>query len=121
MPEPPIPAGFAAARRALDREFAAGLSERTATLRAALAACADGFAAPEAETLYYRAHALKGTAAAYGAQELVEPASRLAGIGCGWLERRATAAGEHAAAASALGDLEAAVAGYRARIGAATR
>lgn len=120
MPEPPIPADRAAARQALDREFAAGLSERTAVLRAALAACADVFAAAEVEALYYRAHALKGTAAAYGADELVEPAARLAGIGRGWLERRATVASERAAAGAALGDLEAAVASYRTRIGATT-
>jgi HPt (histidine-containing phosphotransfer) domain-containing protein len=118
MPEPSVPADRAAARHALDREFAAGLSERTATLRAALAACADRFAAAEAETLYFRAHALKGTAASYGADELVEPAARLAAIGRGWLERRATVAPEHVAAVAALDDLEAAVAAYRARIGA---
>jgi HPt (histidine-containing phosphotransfer) domain-containing protein len=120
MPEPPVPGGLGAARQALDREFAAGLSERTATLRAALAACADAFVASEVETVYYRAHALKGTAAAYGAHELVEPAARLAGIGRGWLERQTRDAGEHAAAGAALRDLEAAVAGYRARIGAVT-
>jgi HPt (histidine-containing phosphotransfer) domain-containing protein len=119
VPEPPIPADRAAARHALDREFAAGLSERTATLRAALAACAAGFAAAEVETLYYQAHALKGTAAAYGAHELVEPAARLAAIGRGWLERRAMVVREHAAAVAALGDLEAAVASYRIRIGGA--
>jgi HPt (histidine-containing phosphotransfer) domain-containing protein len=118
MPESPIPADREAARQVLYREFAAGLSERTATLRGALVGCADGFVAAEVETLYYRAHALKGTAASYGAHELVEPAARLAGIGRGWLERRTMVAGEHAAAAAALGDLEAAVASYRARIGA---
>jgi HPt (histidine-containing phosphotransfer) domain-containing protein len=117
MPEPPAPASRDTALSALHQEFAAGLPERTATLRTALAACADGFAAAEVETLYYRAHALKGTAAAYGAHELVEPAARLAAIGRGWLERRATVAREHAAAVAALGDLEAGVTTYRARIG----
>ena len=118
MSEPPIPTGLEGARRALEREFAAGLSERTATLRAALAACTNGFAAGEVETVYYRAHSLKGTAAVYEAHEMVEPAARLEGIGRAWQERRAIAAGEHAAALAALRDLEAAVADYRARIGA---
>jgi HPt (histidine-containing phosphotransfer) domain-containing protein len=119
MAEPSVPTDRAAARQALSREFAAGLSERTATLRTALAACVGVFAAAEVETLYYRAHALKGTAASYGAHELVEPAARLAAIGRGWLERRTTDAQEHAAAVAALADLEAAVASYRVRIGAA--
>jgi HPt (histidine-containing phosphotransfer) domain-containing protein len=117
MPEPPAPVDRAAARQALDREFAAGLSERMATLRTALVACAGAFAAPEVETLYYRAHALKGTAASYGAHELVEPAGRLAAIGRGWLERRTTDPQQHAAAVAALADLDAAVASYRARVG----
>jgi hypothetical protein len=104
------------ALRALHREFAAGLTERMATLRAAVTECTAGFALAAAETLYYRAHALKGTAAAYGAHELVEPAARLAGIGRGWLERRGTADGEPATAVAALHALEAAAAIYRARL-----
>jgi HPt (histidine-containing phosphotransfer) domain-containing protein len=120
MAEPPRAADREDARQALTREFAAGLSERAATLRDALAACAGGFAAADVETLYYKAHALKGTAASYGADELVEPAARLAGIGRGWLERRTVAVAEHAAALAALGELDAAVARYRARIGIAT-
>jgi HPt (histidine-containing phosphotransfer) domain-containing protein len=116
MPEPPTPAAREAALRGLRREFVDGLPDRLTGLRTALGACADGLEATSVETLYHRAHALKGTAAAYGAHELVEPAARLARLGRSWLERHAMAAGEHAAAVAALDELEAAVQAYRARL-----
>ena len=58
-------------------EFAAGLGRRIETIRTALGRLEGDFRIDEAEVLYRTAHSLSGTAASFGAQGLVQPASDL--------------------------------------------
>ncbi|MDH3292521.1 MAG: hypothetical protein OEO20_12455 [Gemmatimonadota bacterium] len=100
----------------LRREFARVLPGRLAALNEALDACTDHFDRAVAERFYFKAHALMGTAASYGATELVEPAGRLARLGQQWLERGALSAAEIRVAGDGLTLLEGAVTAYQARV-----
>jgi chemotaxis protein histidine kinase CheA len=68
------------------REFRAGLAARVHTLRSALERLAAGYDAGAADTFYRTAHTLKGTAASFEADELVDPAKCLAEVGLRWFE-----------------------------------
>jgi HPt (histidine-containing phosphotransfer) domain-containing protein len=100
----------------LQREFARALPDRLAALHDALDACTDQSDHAVAERFYFTAHALMGTAASYGATELVDPAGRLARLGQQWLEGGIPSAVEIAAARDGLMLLEDAVAAYQARV-----
>lgn len=111
--------GAEAAVAELRREFAEGLAGRVATLRAALAALAalDAGATPEQLAAFYLpAHALAGTAAAYGADEVAAHAARLSALGAAWRRAGAAPAAEAAAAARELDGLAGAAQRYRARV-----
>ncbi len=98
------------------REFSAGLGARLDLMRSALDALADGFDPAMAESFYYAAHSLEGTAASIGAHDLVDHAALLAQLGRRWMGVRSVGAEE---SLSALGELERlglAVEQYRARI-----
>lgn len=108
----------AAALEAVRQEFVDGLTERGAAMRAALGELDRGFAAGPAEALYMRAHALTGTAAAFGALELVPHASALADRSRRWVERGTATAADVAEAHRELRHLLEAMAHYRASLGA---
>ncbi len=98
------------------REFSAGLPARVERMRSALDAVAHGYDAAMAETLYYAAHSLKGTAASFGAHELVDHAAFLAELGSRWLHTRAVTPEQLSAASGELERLGLAVEQYGARI-----
>jgi HPt (histidine-containing phosphotransfer) domain-containing protein len=100
----------------LRREFAQVLPSRIATLHQALAACTSQFDSAAVEHFHFKAHSLMGTAASYGATELVEPAARLAGLGRQWLEQGSVSAAAITAAGDGLTVLERAVSAYQARV-----
>ncbi len=58
------------------REFRDGLAGRVETMRSALERLAGGYDAGAADTFYRTAHTLKGTAASFEADELVDPVQR---------------------------------------------
>jgi chemotaxis protein histidine kinase CheA len=68
------------------REFREGLAGRVETMRSALERLARGYDAGAADTFYRTAHTLKGTAASFEADELVEPATALADVGLRWFD-----------------------------------
>lgn len=68
------------------REFVGGLGARLVSIRVALDRLAREFAPRHAEAFYLPVHSLKGTAAAFGATELVPHATRLADLGRVWRE-----------------------------------
>lgn len=100
---------------AVRREFAQGLGARVELLRAALERLSRGFSRDGAEALYLPAHSLKGTAASFGAEELVPHAMQLAALAHEWLETGAPPPAEVRRAAEELDRLEAAAARYRTR------
>ena len=98
------------------REFCAGLPARAERMRSALDAVAHGYDAAMAETFYYAAHSLDGTAASFGAHELVDHAAFLAELGRRWLRVGAVTAEQLSSASGELKRLRLAVEQYRARI-----
>ena len=98
------------------REFSAGLPARVERMRSALDAVAHGYDAAMAETFYHAAHSLQGTAASFGAHELVDHAAFLAELGRRWLRVRAVTAEQLSSASGELERLRIAVEQYRARI-----
>jgi len=54
-------------------EFVTGLARRVETMQGALAGLESRFHVEQAETLYRTAHSLSGTAASFGAEDLVMP------------------------------------------------
>ena len=98
------------------REFSAGLGARLDLMRSALDVVAHGYDAVMAETFYHAAHSLVGTAASFGAHELVDHAAFLAELGRRWLRVRAVTAEQLSSAAGELERLRLAVEQYRARI-----
>ena len=98
------------------REFSAGLPARVERMRSALDAVAHGYDAAMAETFYHAAHSLDGTAASFGAHELVDHAAFLAELGRRWLRVRAVTAEQLSSASGELERLRLAVEQYRARI-----
>ena len=98
------------------REFSAGLPARVERMRSALDAVAHGYDAAMAENFYYAAHSLNGTAASFGAHELVDPAAFLAELGRRWLRVGAVTAEQLSLASDELERLRMAVEQYRARI-----
>jgi HPt (histidine-containing phosphotransfer) domain-containing protein len=76
----------------LANEFAAGLPARAAVLREALDELEQGASADAAQRLRLTAHALAGTASAFGARELTPHAERLESLGKGWQEQHGAAA-----------------------------
>ena len=98
------------------REFCAGLPARVERMRSALDAVAEGFDPAMAESFYHAAHSLEGTAASFGAHELVDHAVFLAELGRRWLRDHAVRAEESLSASSELERLRLAVEQYRARI-----
>lgn len=110
-------AGQAAALAAVHREFVEGLPERLAVLRAALARLAGDDHAEPLATLRIKAHALKGTAAAFGAAAVSDCARAVEDRAHEWVRRGAVPREELAAAEAELGRLEQAVAAYAAASG----
>ena len=98
------------------REFSAGLGARLDLMRSALDAVAEGFDPAMAESLYHAAHSLEGTAASFGAHELVDHAAFLAELGRRWLHSRVATPEQLSAASGELDRLRLAVEEYRARI-----
>ena len=98
------------------REFSDGLPARVERMRSALDAVAHGYDAAMAETFYHAAHSLNGTAASFGAHELVDHAAFLAELGRRWLRVRAVTAEQSLSASGELERLRLAVEQYRARI-----
>lgn len=68
------------------REFGEGLAARVETMRSALERLAGGYDADATETFYRTAHTLKGTAASFEADELIEPAKGLVDVALRWHE-----------------------------------
>lgn len=99
------------------REFREGLAGRVEALQSALRRLAGGYDAGAADTFYRTAHTLKGTAASFEADELVEPAAALVEIGLRWLEGAELDLPEVAAASRRLEELEEAVRRYVERAG----
>ncbi|HKW48708.1 MAG TPA: Hpt domain-containing protein [Gemmatimonadaceae bacterium] len=75
----------------LANEFAAGLPARVAVMREAIEDVARGRSADAAHRLRLSAHALAGTASAFGATELVPHTERLEALGKEWQERNGAA------------------------------
>jgi len=75
----------------LANEFAAGLSARAAVMREAIDDITRGKSLDAAQRLRLTAHALAGTASAFGANELVPHAERLESLGKEWQERNGVA------------------------------
>jgi HPt (histidine-containing phosphotransfer) domain-containing protein len=98
------------------REFRDGLAGRVDTIRSALERLASGYDAGAADTLYRTAHTLKGTAASFEADELVQPAKGLADVGLRWFEDGELDLLEVAAAFRQLEELEGAVQRYVERV-----
>jgi HPt (histidine-containing phosphotransfer) domain-containing protein len=71
----------------LANEFAAGLPARVAVMREAVDEIAKQRSVDAAHRLRLTAHALAGTASAFGARELVTHAERLESLGKEWQER----------------------------------
>jgi len=71
----------------LANEFAAGLPARVAVMREAVDEIAKQRSVDAAHRLRLAAHALAGTASAFGATELVTHAERLESLGKEWQER----------------------------------
>ena len=112
----PDPTGEHGPVAQIRREFSAGLPARVERMRSALDAVAHGYDAAMAETFYHAAHSLNGTAASFGAHELVDHAAFLAELGRRWLRVRAVTAEQLSSAAGELERLRLAVEQYRARI-----
>ena len=85
-------------------------------MRSALDVVAHGYEAAMAETFYHAAHSLEGTAASFGAHELVDHAAFLAELGRRWLRGRAVRVEESLSASGEVERLGLAVEQYRARI-----
>ena len=75
----------------LANEFAAGLPARTAVMREAVDEIARGRSADAAHRLRLTAHALAGTASAFGAAELVPHSERLESLGKEWQQQSGVA------------------------------
>jgi len=71
----------------LANEFAAGLPARVAVMREAVHEIAKRRSVDAAHRLRLAAHALAGTASAFGAMELIPHAERLESLGKEWQER----------------------------------
>jgi HPt (histidine-containing phosphotransfer) domain-containing protein len=93
----------------LANEFAAGLPARAAVMREAIDEMARHPSADAAQRLRLTAHALAGTASAFGAGELVPHAERLESLGKGWQASAGVAAASIAEARTALEQLTAAI------------
>ena len=92
----------------LANEFAAGLPARAAVMREALDELAEGRSVDAAQRLRLTAHALAGTASAFGARELTPQAERLESLGKQWQETQGVAgAADMARANEALAQLTA--------------
>ncbi len=99
------------------REFRDGLAARVGTIRSALERLAAGYDAGAADAFYRTAHTLKGTAASFEADELVDPAKNLADLGLRWFEEGELDLVEVKGAFGHLEELEAAVRRYMERVG----
>lgn len=75
----------------LANEFAAGLAARAAVMREAIDEIAHRSSTDAAHRLRLTAHALAGTAGAFGATELVPHAERLESLGTEWQRDSGTA------------------------------
>lgn len=75
----------------LANEFAAGLAARAAVMREAIDEVVRGPSADAAHRLRLTAHALAGTAGAFGATELVPHAERLESLGREWQQENGSA------------------------------
>ncbi len=99
------------------REFAEGLTARVAALRGALERLSQDATPDALHAFHLPAHALQGTAASFGADELAAPAAELAALGRRWREGGARPS-ELEAAAAALRRLAAAAERYQGRVAA---
>ncbi len=115
QPPPQDPTGHDPVAQ-IRREFSAGLGARLEVMRSALDAVAEEFDPAMAESFYHAAHSLEGTAASFGAHELVDHAVFLAELGRRWLRVRAVRAEESLSASGELERLGLAIEQYRARI-----
>jgi HPt (histidine-containing phosphotransfer) domain-containing protein len=93
----------------IHREFRDGLPARLERLRSTLELLAAGFNEQAAETFFRTAHSLKGTAPAFGADELAQHAGALAERGRRWHEGGKLETPEVTSALKELEWLEAAV------------
>jgi len=93
-------------------EFDGGLPDRLNTLTSALDTLTQAFESDAAETFFFNAHSLKGTAGSFGADDLVEPARKLSEVSRGWLKRGEASAQELVDAQDELERLRQAVNGY---------
>jgi HPt (histidine-containing phosphotransfer) domain-containing protein len=75
----------------LANEFAAGLDARAAVMREAIDEIGRERSVDAAQRLRLTAHALAGTASAFGASELVPHVERLESLGKEWQERNGVA------------------------------
>ena len=94
------------------KEFDRGLPERLATLSTALDVLSQSFDAGAAETFFFNAHSLKGTAGAFGADGMVQPAREMADRARQWLKQGDASARGLAAAREELERLREAVNRY---------
>ena len=94
------------------QEFDRGLPGRIDTLDSMLGILAENFDQKAAQTFFYQAHSLKGTAGSFEAGQLIEPAARLSQIGRGWLETGAASAEELSLASGELERLRQGVSEY---------
>lgn len=93
----------------LANEFAAGLPARAAVIREAIDEIDRGEPNDAAQRLHLTAHALAGTASAFGAGELVPHAERLESLGKSWLRAARVTKASVADARRALESLTAAI------------
>ena len=100
------------------REFADGLHGRLRAIHQALAVLARGYDPAMGEEFYLRTHALKGTAASFGASELANHAALLEEVGRRWKEQGRVAPEEAATASAQLERLGVAIARYQAQVDA---
>jgi HPt (histidine-containing phosphotransfer) domain-containing protein len=113
MPDyPPKDSSLDEAVAEVRREFDEGLLDRLDTLTTALGILTQGFKSDAAESFFFNAHSLKGTAGAFGADDLVPPARELSDRARRWLKQGQTSAQELTEAREGLERLREAVSGY---------
>ena len=100
----------------LIREFSQGLEARLQALRTTLADLEAHGTVATREVFFHTAHSLKGTAAAYEATELIEPAAALAELGRGWFRGEPIHRDGLNSASQYLATLTRAVDAFRARV-----
>ena len=104
----------------LRREFCAGLPQRLDRLDFALTALRRAPSPEMIEIVHLQSHSLKGTALAYGAEEVARHAAVLSGRASGWLDGAPPLTADLTVATEQLELLKQAVDRYRQGIGSET-